>query len=266
MFGEWIDWRDKAMRKIKHKSFTKTVSAKLLLVGLLLVIGTVTSTFSQEADVFPIPKAYKIEGIPVIKNSEVKDLFYDSSAIKSNLIWDSDRKNRRLLVTDVKNNVYLLDTPMSQPVQLLQKFVPNLVKVRPDGTSFAYTSDQDVEDSYQLYLYDFKEKASKKLTNLTNKEHSVDSFIWSKKGDSLFFVKVDYESKTTKLCQTDFQNEKCFEVKLGGIWEVVDNNENKLLLKYWKASSNQYLYLFDINNLLYNEFSEAYQFVNSIIY
>lgn len=234
------------MRNIKHKLFTKTVSAKLLLLCLLSVIGTIETAFSQE-DVLPIPTTYKTEGIPVIKNSEVKDLFYDSAAIKSNLIWDADRKNRRLLVTDQKNNVYLLDTPMAQPVQLLQKFVPNLVKVKPDGTSFGYTSDQETEDSYQLYVYDFKEKTSKKLTNLTNKEHSVDSFIWSRKGDLLYFVKVDYESKTTKLCQNDFQNEKCFEVKLGGIWEVVDNYENKLLLKYWKSSSNQYLYIFDTN-------------------
>jgi len=229
------------------KLLIKSEISKLLIVGWFILTSAALTAFSQSSDIFPIPETYKIEGIPAIKNSEVKDLFYDTSAIKSNLIWDADIKNRRLLVTDQKNSVYLLDTPMAQPVQLLQKFVPNLVKVSPDGTSFGYTSDQDTEDSYQLYVYDFKEKSAKKLTNLTNKEHSVDSFIWSKKGDSIYFVKVDYESKTTKLCQTDFQNEKCFEVKLGGIWEVVDDYENKLLLKYWKASSSQHLYLFDTN-------------------
>jgi dipeptidyl aminopeptidase/acylaminoacyl peptidase len=246
MFGEWIDWRDKAMRKIKHKLFTITVSAKPLLVGLLLVIGSITSAFSQEADVLPIPENYKIEGIPVIKNSEVKDLFYDPSAIKSNLIWDTDTKNRRLLVTDQKNSVYLLDTPMAQPAHIIEKIVPGSVKTRPDGSLLAYTADQETEDSYQLYLYDFKEKSSKKLTNLTSKEQSVDSFIWSKKGDLVFFVKVDYESKTTKLCQTDLLTEKCYQIKLGGIWEVADSFENKILLRYWKASSSQYLYLFDL--------------------
>lgn len=233
------------MTNTSNKLLIKSVASKLLIVGWFILTSAVMKGFSQSSDVFPIPETYKVEGIPTINNAEVKDLFYDPSAIKSNLIWDADIKNRRLLVTDQKNSVYLLDTPMAQPVQLLQKFVPNLVKFRPDGTSFAYTSDQEAEDSYQLFIYDYKEKTSKKLTNLTNKEHSVDSFIWSKKGNLIYFVKVDYESKTTKLCQTDFQNEKCFEVKLGGIWEVVDNYENKLLLKYWKASSSQHLYLFD---------------------
>ena len=230
------------MKELMQKLMIYTVRIFGLL--LLTIISNI-AVFSQENDVLAVPNSYQIEGIPVIKNSEVKDLFYDSSAIKSNLIWDTDRQNRRLLVTDQKNNVYLLDSPMVQPVQLLQKFVPNSVKVRPDGTSFAYTSDQDIEDSYQLYFYDFKEKTSKKLTNLTNKEHSIDSFIWSRNGDLLFFVKIDYETKKANLCQNDFRTEKCYPVNLGGIWEVVDNYENKVLLKYWKASSNQQLYLFD---------------------
>lgn len=240
--------RGNFMTNIFNKLNIKSAIPKMLIIGcLMLVIGTVSMTFSQETDVFPIPKTYNVEGIPMFKNSEVENLFYDPVAIKSNLIWAADTKNRRLLVTDQKNSVYLLDTPMAQPIQLLQKIVPNSVKTRPDGTSFAYTSDHEVEDSYQLYLYDFNEKTSKKLTNLTSKEQSVESFIWSKKGNSLYFVKVDYDSKTTKLCQTNFQTEKCFEVNLGGIWEVMDNNENKILLKYWKGSSSQHLYLFDIN-------------------
>lgn len=230
----------------KNGLFEALAMASCLLV--MTLVGSVSAALAQEgqkSEFFPIPDSYKVEGIPPIKNSEVENLFYDPSAIKSNLIWSVDAINRRLLVTDQKYSVYLLDTPMAQPVQLLQKIVPNSVKTRPDGTSFAYTSDHETEDSYQLYLYDFKEKASKKLTNLTNKEHSVDSFIWSERGDSLFFVKVDYESKTTKLCRTDLQTEKCFQANLPGIWEVMDNMENKLLLKYWKASSSQHLYLFD---------------------
>lgn len=233
------------MTNVFKKLIIRLATSKTLIVGLLMLVGLSLTAFPQSTDVFPIPETYKVEGIPAIKNSEVANLFYDPSAIKSNLIWDIDRKNRRLLVTDQKNSVYLLDTPMAQPVHILQKIVPGSVKVRPDGNSFAYTSDQDVEDSHQLYLFDLKDKTSKKLTNLTSKEQSVDSFIWSKKGDLLFFVKVDYDAKITKLCQTDFQTEKCFSVNLSGIWEVMDNHENKILLKYWKASSSQYLYLFD---------------------
>jgi dipeptidyl aminopeptidase/acylaminoacyl peptidase len=241
-----LNWITKVMKSIKkHFTGKSKLIYRILFSALLLVCLKIVGV-GQENDILQIPKSYQVEGIPSIKNSEVAGLFYDPSEIKSNLIWDSDKKNRRLLVTDQKNSVYLLDSPMAQPVHILPKVVPSSVKISIDGNSFAYTSDQDVEDSYQLYLFDLKEKTSKKLTTLTNKEHSVDSFIWSKNGDKLFFVKVDYESKITKLCQTDFQNEKCFSANLSGIWEVMDNNENKILLKYWKSSSNQYLYLFDV--------------------
>ena len=183
------------MSKIKHELFTKTVPAKLLLFSLLLLIGAVTTIFTQESDVFPKPETYQTEGIPVIKNSEVANLFYDPAAIKSNLIWDADVKNRRLLVTDETYNVYLLNTPLNQPVKLFEKVVPHSIKTSPNGESFAYTSDYEDEDNYQLYLYDFKEKTTRKLITLTGKDESIDSFIWSKTGDFIYYMKVDYESK-----------------------------------------------------------------------
>lgn len=154
-----------------------------LIVLVFALFGFVIAAAAQENDVFPIPSTYKVEGIPSIKNSEVKNLFYDPSTIRSNLIWDADIKNRRLLVTDQTNNVYLLDSPLAPPTKLIEKIVPNKVKVRPDGSAFAYTSDHEHEDNYQLYLFDFKEKSSKKLTNLTGKDESIESFTWNKTGD-----------------------------------------------------------------------------------
>ena len=61
---------------------------------------------------------------------------------QSEAIWSGMRirKNRRMLVTDETNNIYLLNTPLSPPVKLIEKIVPYSVKVRPDGESFAYTS------------------------------------------------------------------------------------------------------------------------------
>ena len=55
------------------------------------------------------------------------------------------------------------NSPLSQPVKLIEKIVPYSVKMRPDGESFAYTSDHEDEDNFQLYLYDFKEKTPKKF-------------------------------------------------------------------------------------------------------
>jgi len=230
---------------IKEK-FTKITESKELLIGLILLICTVTTALSQNVDNFPIPDTYKVEGIPAIKNSEVENLFYDPSSIKSNLIWDTDTKNRRLLVTDEKNSVYLLDAPMAQPVRLTQGFVPNKVKSRPDGAGFAYTSDQENEDNYQLYYYDFKEKAPRKLTTLTGKDESVETFTWSKIGDELFYVKVDYDTKMSKLCRNNFSAETCYPTELNGVWTIVEAEGDYVLLRYAKASSSHFLYAYDI--------------------
>lgn len=235
------------MRTIKEK-FIKIAAAKGLLIVLTMVICTTTTVFSQNADIFPIPDTYKVEGIPTIKNSEVEHLFYDPSAIKSNLIWDSDTKNRRLFITDETNNVYLLNSPLTPPVKLIDKVIPYSLKTNPNGESFAYTSDHEDQDNFVLYLYDFKEKTPKKLTALTGKDESIDSFIWSKTGDSLYYTRVDYESKTSKLCHYDFQTEKCYSIELKGAWNVLDSDQNKILLKYWKASSSQFLFVYDLQS------------------
>ena len=218
----------------------------LAVIGcLLLTFASAITLSAQETDVYPVPDSYKTEGIPTIKKSEVENLFYDPSTIRSNLIWDADRKNKRLLVTDEKNNVYLLDSALSKPVHLIEKIIPDSLKVRPDGESFAYRSDHENEDNYQLYLYNFKDKSTKKLTMLGGKDESVESYAWSKTGNLLFYAKVDYDSKTSKICQSDLLSEKCFPADLKGIWSVIDAGENKILLKYWKASSSQFLYIYD---------------------
>jgi dipeptidyl aminopeptidase/acylaminoacyl peptidase len=230
----------------------KTYSKMIFLFRPLSCLGLAFLSFvlaisvsAQDKDVFPVPDSYKVEGIPVIKNSEVKDFFYDPAAIKSNLIWDTDTTNKRLLVTDQTNGVYLLDTPLDSPIKLIDDTVPKKVKFSPDGSNFAYTSDREHEDNYQLYLYDLKAKSSKQLTVLTGKDESVESFTWNKSGDTLFYVKVDYDTKTSKLCQTDMQAEKCFPIDLKGIWAAVDADGNKVLVRYSKDSSSQLLYVYD---------------------
>ncbi len=213
----------------------------------MFLLVVVTPGYSQnDSDNFPIPETYKVEGIPAIKNSEVQNLFYDPASIRSNLIWDADRKNRRMLVTDETNNVYLLDKPLSQPVKLFDKIFPDSVKTSPKGDSLVFSSDYENEDNYQLYLYNFKEKAQKKLTTMSGKDESITSFIWNKKGDSLFYTRVDYDLKTSKLCLNDFQAEKCYPSELKGVWDVIQVEMNNVLLKYRKASTNQYVYVYNL--------------------
>ena len=192
MFGEAVN--KVIMLFINQKTLFSRIRALCLgLGGFFLAFYFASSTPAQDNELFPVPDTYKVEGIPPIKKSDVENLFYDPSAIKSNLIWDTDQRNRRLIVTDETNGVYLLNTPLSQPVRLIDKIVPNSVKVRPDGSGFAYTDDHEDEDNYQLYLYDFKKKAAEQLVKLTGKDESIDSFVWDEKGGSVFFARVDYE-------------------------------------------------------------------------
>lgn len=198
--------------------------------------------------IFPVPDSYRIEGIPPIEKSEVENLFYDPSMIKSNLIWDADWKNGKMLVTDRTNNIYLLNAPLEEPVKLIEKIVPNKVKIHShrNNSYFAFTSDYEHEDNYQLYLYDFKSKSSKKLSVLTGKDESVESFVWNKNGDSIAYMKVDYDTKTSKLCESDLSAEKCFQIDLRGIWSVVELDGERILLKYLKASGSRMLYFYNV--------------------
>ncbi len=115
------------------KTILSKTSASVGCLLFITLVGWVSiATAQQDADVFPVPDTYKVEGIPPIKKSEVENLFYDPSAIRSNLIWDTDKKNRKMLVTDETNNIFLLNSPLSQPVKLIEKLVDFSLNLSPD--------------------------------------------------------------------------------------------------------------------------------------
>lgn len=245
MFGKAVN--KAIILHMKRQTLISCVRAFCFGLGAsILALCSAPSTPAQDNELFPVPDTYKVEGVPPIKKSDVESLFYDPSAIKSNLIWDADLQNRRLLVTDEHNTVYLLDSPMRTPVQLIAKIVPNRVKMRPDGSGFAYTSDHEHEDNYQLYYYNFKDQTSKKLSVLTGKDESVESFAWTARADSTVYSKVDYDTKTSKVCRNDLSTETCFPLNLKGIWNVVDADSNHILIRYAKGSSSHFLYVYDI--------------------
>lgn len=223
----------------------KALSYCLAWVAFVSTFGS-ASIHAQAPDDFPVPETYRVEGIPPIKKSEVEHLFFEPTSIRSNLIWDADQKNRRLLVTDETNNIYLLESPLSKPTKLTEKGVPNSVRVSPDGRSYIFTSDHEDPDNFQLYLYDFKDRAAKKAATLTGKDESIESAVWSRTGEHIYYTKIDYESKASRLCQSVSLTETCFNNDLKGIWYVLDADEKRILLKHWKSSSNQSLHSFEI--------------------
>lgn len=210
---------------------------------ILVVLGSVSIFGQSTSDDFPVPANMKVEGIPPIKKDEVEKLFFDPSQIRNNLIWDAERNSRSILLTDEKSFIYRVTSPMAKPEVIIDNRVPSTVRGNPTNDTFAFTDDKADEDNYELYLWTGKE--IKKFSSFSGKDESVESFIWSRDGKSIYYTQVDFDAKTTKLCRHDLVSISCFLTDLKGIWNVLDADQDKVLLKYWKASSNQSLYLYD---------------------
>lgn len=230
-----------------HKRWqtARHLSRHILPILYILLAGHALGVNGQATDDFPIPTSVKVEGIPAIKKADVDRLFFEPAETRSNLIWDVDQKNRRLLVTDQTTNIYLLGGPLAKPQQLAPERVPYLVRVNPTGSSFAFTDDHEDRDNYELYLRT-PDESIKKLSTFTGKDESVESIVWSRDGKSLYYSQTDYEGKTSKICVHDLSSATCGLVDLKGIWNVLDADGDRLLLKYWKASSQQNLHLYDL--------------------
>ncbi len=217
-----------------------------LPLGLAFVLASLLSANAQtNTDDFPVPSSIRTEGIPPIKKADVDHLFFDPSLTRSNLIWDVDRANRRLLVTDEKTNIYLVAFPLAKPERLIDKKVPTTVRVSPKGDVFAFMDDEEDQDNFQLYLR-LKDGTVKKLSKFDGKDEAVESIVWNRSGDLLYYSQTDYDTKTGKVCVSDLSSINCPLTGLKGIWSVLDADEDRLLLKYWKASSEQYLHLYDL--------------------
>lgn len=239
------------MGKAKFNIFF--VKAVLILRGVNL--GLISALFllsagqvmAQAQEDFPVPASMTVEGIPAIKKKDVDHLFFDPSEIKSNLIWDVDRKNRSMLITDERSYIYRLGSPMGKPENLMDGRSPNMVRVSPKGGVFAFIDDKEDADNFELYVRD-ENGNIRKLTSFAGKDESVESFVWDETGKRIFYAQIDYEKKATRLCSHDLSKITCYDVELNGIWNVIDSDRSKVLLKYWKSSSNQSLFIYDLNS------------------
>lgn len=215
-----------------------------MLLFVVVVLQPVFVVHAQSNDIFAVPPSFTVEGVPVIKKSDVEHLFFDPSLIRSNLIWDVDRKNRSILVTDEKSYIYRVDSPMGQPRNLIDGRVPHTVRVSPKGGIVAFLDDKENADNLELYLWS-SGSSLRKLSAFNAKDESVESVVWDEDGERLYYMQTDYDSKTSKLCLSDLSVSRCPLTDLKGIWNVIDVEGNRVLLKYWKASSNQQLHVYD---------------------
>ncbi len=231
----------------KKESINKKCPALVVLTFyacLASLFGFVFATDAQTNGDYPVPPTFTVEGIPPIKNVDVEHLFFEPSEIKNNLIWDIDRKDRSILITDERSYIYRLDAPMAKPLLLLDGLSPARVRVSPKGGIFVFVDDKEKRDSFELYLRDEKRQI-RKLTSFSSKDESVESFVWDEKGRTIFYAQMDYGAMITRLCSHDLSKSTCFDIDLKGNWNVLDSHNGKLLLRHWKTSSNQTLHLYD---------------------
>lgn len=228
-----------------------------LLVNLAVICGGILSSAeAQQSEDFPVPSSFTLEGVPRIKNDDVKHLFFEPSAIKSNLIWDVDRTARTLLVTDEKTAIYSVGSPLEKPKLLINDRVPSTLRVSPTSSLIAFNNDKEDRDNYALFLWDGKSEP-RKLSQFSGKDDSVDSFVWDRDGKSIYYTLNDYEAKSTKLCQSDLSASRCFSANLKGLWNVMDIDRGNVLLKYWKSSSNQHVFKYAIKSGILTPLSET---------
>lgn len=230
------------------------IKAFSIIASITLALSVTMS--AQQPEDFPVPSTFKLEGVPRIKNDDVKHLFFDASAIKSNLIWDVDRTARKLFVTDEKTAIYSLESPMARPQLVIDGRVPSTFRVSPSSSLVAFNNDKEDQDNYALFVWDGKSDP-RKLSNFNGKDDSVDSFVWAKDGRSIFYSLNDYENKASKICNSDLDKSTCYSIDLKGIWNVIDADRENLLLKYWKSSSNQQIYNFSLKTQKLTALSES---------
>ncbi len=228
---------------------------RLQMVAVICLCSHFTMLAQQSEDL-PVPPSFKLEGVPRIKNEDVKHLFFEPSAIKNNLIWDVDRAARRLFVTDEKNAIYSVESPLAKPKLVIDGRVPSTFRVSPTSSVVAFNNDKEDTDNYALFLWDGKSEI-RKLSSFNGKDDSVDSFIWNRDGKSIYYTLNDYETKLTKLCQSDLSASKCFSLELKGLWNVIDIDRGNILLKYWKSSSNQHIFIYSISTGKLTPLSES---------
>ena len=237
------------MNRINHNQMKFRLLAVILFCLLVSVHG-------QQSDDLPVPASFRLEGVPRIKNEDVKHLFFEPSAIKNNLIWDVDRAGRRLFVTDEKDAIYSVESPLVKPKLVIDGRVPSTFRVSPTSSIIAFNNDKEDTDNYALFLWDGKSEA-RKISSFNGKDDSVDSFIWNRDGRSIYYTLNDYEAKLTKLCQSDLSASKCFSLELKGLWNVIDIDQGNILLKYWKSSSNQHIFNYSISSGRLTPLSES---------
>ncbi len=224
-----------------------------LVVIYLCLLLTVQA---QQSEDLPVPPSFKLEGVPRIKNEDVKRLFFEPSAIKNNLIWDVDRAARKLFVTDEKSAIYSLESPLAKPKLVIDGRVPSTLRVSPTSSDVAFNNDKEDTDNYSLFLWDGKSEA-RKLSNFNGKDDSVDSFVWNRDGKSIYYTLNDYETKLTKICRSDLSTNKCYSLDLKGLWNVIDIDQGNILLKYWKSSSSQHVFSYSISSGKVTPLSES---------
>jgi len=186
--------------------------------------------------IFPVPETYKTEGIADKKS-------------KSNICSTIDADSNRRLWRGRKNRCcscgpWEMFTWWSVPaVRLIEGYSPSgSIPTVPD---FAYVSDHEAADNYQLYISVQGKKRRLKKVSLSPARTNQLTRLRRTKLATLFYAKVDWLCETSKLCSNNLVAEKCYPAELENL--ECPRCRNKVILgKYWKPEQSIHTMFYDL--------------------
>lgn len=216
-----------------------------LLFPILIVLLPFQNNFAQEDFEIDTPNL-KVEGIPPIPKSLIVD-FYNSVKRKQSSFISFKTDGSVLGYNDAYNPFILTVAGESKDFQI-DLNAPEDILIQPVAeTSFIFTADAGGDENKQLYLYDFETKKKVQLTNNPSIKN-VTSYLWSKQGDTIYFISADKNNRTSEIYSIKPGNGELTKlISLKNDVNYLSDSNNDYIVFYNYISNNQTEYfLFNV--------------------
>lgn len=229
------------------RAVIKLIFCQYLLLTFLIFCQT---SFAQQEIITP-PQTLTVEGVPALpklfENEFKKSIDWKTSNF---LGWQST--NGYVVGYSEYYKPFFIKSPMGER-QDFNVFLPEptgLALQPVIGKSFLYSKDNDGDENTQIFKYDLETKQSTQLTQFPEIEF-VNSYLWSGKGDSIYFLNQKKKENLAEIYSLDPQTkEKKKLASLNGDTHfLVGVNSDYLLFSHYLANNHTVYYLLDLKNL-----------------
>lgn len=225
--------------------------------GLLLIISA--QTFLAQNIATP-PNGLVTEGIPSISATLVKDFASVTDRTLAGLVnWKKD--GTLIGYTEYYSPFFLNAEGKRTDFQIYPPSPLNLA-LQPDSEqSFLFKKDSNGSETSQLYQFDINSNKSVQLTNVPDTQN-VTSYLWSKKGDLIYFINGTKEKNVAEIFVLDpYTKEKKL---LATIKEyaryLLDTDGENLLFYHYISNTQTNLYLLNLKTLEVTQISKENAF------